>query len=124
MKALSIRQPWAWGIIYAGKDCENRSWTTAFRGTFAVHASAQSDGEWKLPRGAPNPGPSEDWIKGAIVGFVDLVEVVPKHRSKWYQPGKFAFVLANPRPLRAPVQCKGRLGFWEVPPHALRRCRQ
>ena len=24
-KALSIRQPWAWAIIHAGKDVENRS---------------------------------------------------------------------------------------------------
>ena len=22
--ALSVRQPWAWSIIHAGKDCENR----------------------------------------------------------------------------------------------------
>lgn len=24
--ALSIRQPWAWAILCAGKDIENRSW--------------------------------------------------------------------------------------------------
>lgn len=24
--ALSVRQPWAWAIIHAGKDIENRSW--------------------------------------------------------------------------------------------------
>lgn len=26
MIALSIRQPWAWLIINAGKDIENRDW--------------------------------------------------------------------------------------------------
>lgn len=26
MKALSIRQPWGWAILYAGKDVENRDW--------------------------------------------------------------------------------------------------
>ena len=26
MKALSIRQPWAWLILHAGKDIENRDW--------------------------------------------------------------------------------------------------
>lgn len=26
MKALSIRQPWAWAIIHAGKPVENRDW--------------------------------------------------------------------------------------------------
>ena len=25
VKALSIRQPWAWLILYAGKDIENRA---------------------------------------------------------------------------------------------------
>lgn len=32
MKALSIRQPWAWLILHAGKDIENRVWQTRFRG--------------------------------------------------------------------------------------------
>ncbi|NBF09766.1 ASCH domain-containing protein [Pseudomonas sp. Fl4BN1] len=39
MKALSIRQPWAWLIIHGGKDVENRSWHTKYRGRFLVHAS-------------------------------------------------------------------------------------
>jgi hypothetical protein len=84
MKALSIRQPWAWAIIHAGKDVENRTWNTKFRGTFAVHASAQAASDWEFPRGAPKPGEKEGWVKGAIIGFVDLVDVVDRHRSKWY----------------------------------------
>lgn len=39
MKALSIRQPWAWLIVHGGKDIENRSWHTKFRGRFLVHAA-------------------------------------------------------------------------------------
>ena len=26
VKALTIRQPWAWATIYGGKDLENRRW--------------------------------------------------------------------------------------------------
>jgi hypothetical protein len=26
VKALTIRQPWAWAVVYAGKDVENRGW--------------------------------------------------------------------------------------------------
>ena len=26
MKALTVKQPWAWAIIHGGKDVENRSW--------------------------------------------------------------------------------------------------
>ena len=54
MKALSIRQPWAWLIVRPDvadqatraqlrtwrciKDVENRTWSTGFRGRFLVHA--------------------------------------------------------------------------------------
>ena len=31
MKALSIRQPWAWLILHAGKDIENRDWKPRIR---------------------------------------------------------------------------------------------
>ena len=39
MMALSIRPAWAWAIIHGGKDVENRSTRTSFRGRFLVHAS-------------------------------------------------------------------------------------
>ena len=31
MKALSVKQPWAWAIFH-GKDVENRDWPTNVRG--------------------------------------------------------------------------------------------
>ncbi len=43
MKALSIKQPWAWAILNAGKDIENRNWKTNFRGKFYIHASKKFD---------------------------------------------------------------------------------
>jgi len=36
--ALSIRQPWAYLIIHAGKDVENREWPTRVRGNILIHA--------------------------------------------------------------------------------------
>ena len=39
MKALSIRQPWAWLIVNGHKDIENRSWPTRFRGPVLIHAA-------------------------------------------------------------------------------------
>lgn len=39
MKALSIRQPFAWAILHAGKRIENRDWGSAFRGPILLHAS-------------------------------------------------------------------------------------
>lgn len=44
MRALSIRQPWAWAILHAGKRVENRVWKAAPRfmvgQTFLIHAAA------------------------------------------------------------------------------------
>ncbi len=40
MKAITLRQPWAWAIINAGRDIENRNWKTHFRGRVAIHAAA------------------------------------------------------------------------------------
>jgi len=39
MKALSVRQPWAWLIVNAYKDIENRDWATKLRGRIWIHAS-------------------------------------------------------------------------------------
>ncbi len=43
-KALSVRQPWAWAIIYGGKDIENRTAVSVRKGTMepkeiCIHAS-------------------------------------------------------------------------------------
>lgn len=40
MRALTVRQPWAWAIIHGGKDVENRSRNIAgsYRGPVAIHA--------------------------------------------------------------------------------------
>jgi len=37
---LSLRQPWAWAVLSAGKTIENRKWSTSFRGVFLLHAAS------------------------------------------------------------------------------------
>lgn len=46
MKALSIRQPWAWLIANGHKDIENRTSHTNFRGDFLIHASKKFEGKF------------------------------------------------------------------------------
>ncbi len=121
MKALSIRQPWAWLIVHGGKDIENRSWHTKFRGRFLVHASAgmtrdeYEEVRWWLVqfRGAVVLPPFEKLQRGSIVGSVELVDSVDTSDSPWYMGAK-GFVLRDPKPL--PFRpLKGRLGFFEAP---------
>jgi hypothetical protein len=42
MRALTVRQPWAWAIFH-GKPVENRSWATKYRGDLLIHARKQFD---------------------------------------------------------------------------------
>jgi len=117
MRALTVRQPWAWAIVHAGQDVENRSWTNRYAiGTIAIHAGYGVDPLEKLPRGVKKPGENE-LMRGAIIGVVDVVDIVDRHRSKWFI-GPLGWVLRNPRPLRRPIFCKGRLGLWQLPQRA------
>jgi len=114
LRALSVRQPWAWAIIYAGKDIENRSWQNKHTiGTIAIHASLGQERIYQLPPRARRPQPDEITL-GAIIGVVDVVDVVDSHRSRWFE-GPLGWVLRNPRPLNRPIACKGALGLWVVP---------
>lgn len=121
MKAISIRQPWADAIIYGGKDIENRSWATSYRGPLLIHAAAtvlsgaaMDEAEDFVAKRAPifSPLSNPPYERGGIIGVVDLVDIVRKSDSPWFV-GPIGWVLANPRPL--PFQAmKGRLGLFKV----------
>jgi hypothetical protein len=111
MKALTVRQPWAWAILHAGKDIENRTWRTKHRGTLAIHASLSRAGHWTLPDRVIPPTNLE---RGAILGIVVVVDVVDRSTSDWFL-GPFGWALADPYPLSQAVPCRGGLGLWTVP---------
>ena len=121
MKAISIRQPWAWLVVNGHKDIENRIWRTKYRGKVLIHASGykvtKADYEdfvacCKAAR--IKEFPAIDGFKtGGIVGSVEIVDCVQKSRSRWFNEGGFGFVLKNARKLPYKPM-KGKLGFWEV----------
>lgn len=127
MKALSIRQPWAWGILHAGKDIENRTWPTKIRGEILIHASLVIDAaEWAYfvdtsllarktwpDRIIPELPMPKQIERGGIVGIAEIADCVSESRSPWFF-GPYGFFLKNARPL--PFRpFKGKLGFFEVP---------
>lgn len=121
--ALSIRQPWAWLILNAGKDIENRDWATKFRGRVLIHAGkGMTKAEYEDAYDTAmvvNPSilfPTfESLQRGGIVGSVEIVDCVEASDSPWFF-GHFGFVLRNPQPLPF-VQFKGQLQFFNVPEH-------
>jgi len=123
MKAITIRQPWAWAIFHAGKDVENRSWKTVLRERVAIHAGAgmtraeYEDGCKSILKRKPKlkiPA-YEELVRGAIVGTVEIVDCVEKSNSSWHAKKQIGFVLAHPKKLSDPIAYKGTLKFWDVP---------
>ncbi len=118
MKALSIRQPWAWLIVHGYKDVENRTWATRCRVPLLVHAGLTLDpgydraAELARELGIALPAAS-DLPRGAIVGRVRIVDCVTWHPSRWFE-GPYAFVLADAEPIE-PIPMKGMLGLFAVP---------
>lgn len=125
-RALSVRQPWAWAILNAGKDVENRSWGTSWRGEFYIHA-AKGVGKQECADALSciteiNPSVYDRWPgyetveRGGIVGVARLVDcrLTFSIDSPWCMFDCFGFVLADVRPVPF-VACKGALGFWRVP---------
>ena len=115
MKALSIRQPWCWLILHAGKDIENRDWPTKFRGHFLLHAGkGMTRDEYEdAPLWIVDLPDFKDLERGGIVGSVELVDCVSDHDSDWFF-GRYGFVLRDPKPLPF-TPYRGQLGFFDVP---------
>lgn len=119
LKALSIRQPWAWLIINGGKDFENRTWATQYRGPVLIHAAKgmtpkeyAEASDWADFCGVSVP-PINELQRGGIIGAADIVDCVDDAESNWFF-GPYGFKLANPRPLPF-VPYRGALGFFNVP---------
>lgn len=115
MKALSIKQPWAWLIVNGYKDVENRMWATQMKGRIYVHAGKSFDesGYNRVKFNFPQikmPTP-EEFEYGGIVGTVEIVECVTNHKSPWFE-GTFGYVLKNPQKLKF-IPCIGKLKFFE-----------
>lgn len=135
MKALTVRQPWAFWIAVGQKDIENRSWSTNFRGPLAIHAAKgvtedeyldaiMSLMHWfdagacqRLEAMLPPLGSLE---RGGIVAITELHKCVGSPRSlehvlPWETPEGYGLHLRHTRRVEL-VPCKGALGLWDLPP--------
>ena len=120
---ITVKQPFASAILLAGKDVENRSWSTDFRGRLWIHAAQRWWTEPIRPEVKRAIGANllhdHTLPRGGIIGCVDLVDVlapddphyrtrVGRYSSRWATRGMHHWVLANPRPLRRVIPWQGR----------------
>jgi len=118
MKALTIKQPWAWLIIRGWKDVENRTWKTNYRGPILIHTSKQ----WNVKDlEAANriiyPTTLSDNVEhynlGYVIGIAELYDCVEHHDSKWFE-GPYGFLLKNAKQFAIPMKYKGQLGLFDI----------
>ncbi len=140
MKAISIRQPWAFAIVHLGKRIENRPKFWHYRGPICIHASkirlnksgsippriieelddgASTIREIANRTGVKIPLGTMTYRRmvvesGAIVGTANLVACVRESKSPWFF-GPYGLVLEDVKPTPI-IPCGGALGPWDVPP--------
>lgn len=131
MKVLSLTEPFA-TLILNGKKCiETRSWKTSYRGELYIHASMT-----KISKHDKNNRELMELIKdkplnyGFIICKCKLVDCIymtndyienikQNHHQEYicgeYKEGRYAWILEDIVPLKAPIQEKGQLGIWNYP---------
>lgn len=126
LKAVTIRQPWAWAVVYAGKDVENRRWQTGYRGPLLIHAAKEVDPTgaarllWTMPDPEAFGQPRAAFeTRGAIIGLAYLTEILTDSSSRWAEQRCYHWRLESPTPVEPPVPCQGHLGLWSPPDAAV-----
>ena len=123
MKALTVKQPWAWAIASGEKGIENRTWAPAYRGPLLIHAGLKFDALAEPPIVVPSDLPT-----GRIVARVELVDVVPLEEVEddpWAM-GPKCWLLEGAVDLSevAGLECSGKQMLWVPPRRVLRIVRR
>jgi hypothetical protein len=131
MRMLSIRQPWLWAILHAGKRVENRTWSTPYRGPVALHAgkalTEQDRNDFIVfyagLRDVPPLPDLQALPRGGILGVANIVGVRP-HTDRvtlpdpWYF-GPFGLLLQDVHIVPF-MPLRGSLGLQYAPPEVVR----
>lgn len=82
-RAISLKQPWAWAVFNAGKNIENRTWWTEYRGPIWIASSAQvTRTDYQVAShiieriSGVRPPDSRDVVYGAILGRATVSDCI------------------------------------------------
>lgn len=117
--ALTLKRPWPLAIARLGKDVENRTWSTSYRGPLWIHAGKAWDASaipWMESKGLLTPDfPRDDseHPSGVLVASCELVGVRTAVTSRWWNGAGYAWMLRDAREIpHEPV--RGAQGLWIV----------
>jgi hypothetical protein len=109
MRVLTIRQPWAGAIFARGKNVENRTWRTDYRGPLVIHSASRID------VGSPVvAGRGRAWEQGVLLGVVELIDCVRDAPGDWAMPDCWHWVIRRPKLCKIVMPAKGQLGLWNL----------
>lgn len=129
MKAITIKQPWAFLIVHGIKDIENRTWACPEKyigHRVLIHASGKPV-ETRNPNSVFTKAQwdslpvefqrkiicAEGIVNSAIIGSVMITDCVVNHPSIWAEKGVYNWVLSNAVLFSEPIPVKGKLSFWD-----------
>lgn len=144
VRGLSLTQPWAQLVAIDAKRFETRHprFGRSYTGPVLIHAAKGwrvSDREmlWRSPfREALCAAGVRTCPRGVVLAAAELagcyrfgpddpqphfgIDPAP-HEAAFgnYTPGRVGLALRNVRPLERPIEAKGALGLWRVPPEVL-----
>jgi hypothetical protein len=119
-RALSIRQPWAWAILNAGKRIENRSRRFHYRGPICLHASLYYNAPefriamhdiFKATNHKHSAPLSTDLDRGGIIGTANIIGRIEHSDDPWWI-GPHGLVLEDVKPVPF-IPVKGALGLFK-----------
>ncbi len=131
--AITLMQPWASLIAVGAKRIETRGWRTSYRGPLVIHAGRTWPAYAKAfaytsrvvrARLGQLEAAAPAIPFGAIVAVGRLVDCVPtesiitdlseEERALGnYAPGRWAWRLADVRPVTPPIPARGAMGLWD-----------
>lgn len=113
--ALSILQPYPHHIFHDGKDVENRSWPTSYRGWVIVHTGKKDIYVRGIDR-------FNGLKRGGYVGMMRITNCVKSWRSKWFF-GPYGFTVEDAFELPFFIPGPGAQGFFRpAPPFMAKIC--
>lgn len=122
LKALTVRQPWAYLIMRGVKKVENRSWkpTLQVGERFVIHAG-YVNAKWpdRIPESLRHEVP-KNIARGAALGTVRLASVheagveCGKECEIFGSPDyRYHWVVDDPQLFASPIPMKGALRLWD-----------